>query len=474
MRKYRCDLVLLLIALMVIIVGFLCICLRGGAVMEHNSAEMLKDEVNLIYQDDSVKRHAMHFLIDNISKKSSLEHLYLYQGDTIYPNDLGHYSNNKIFDILANSKVVTRRRFDYQSISMDYLMRNVELAYEVRRRYWWCAQLSDSIFDRYILPYRIADEPLDDWRSYYFEKYKNLADSIADCCESIDSVVHFFNALFAKRFIQAADKIPSCLSTYEINLFGGGTCYHMAVDAAHAMRALGLPINVDVIPWHGLVNGGHTYNSYISVDGNTVFFSPYERPKERNKWVAPIVLRSEFVIDGCKYIGEHYLNVTSEYYTVHRVWKSSVSQRANKLAVFNRGKFCYMPEDSVSDYFNCVSGVLYFPFDNDGMYAGNPFSLSDDGNVKMVQFCENDCVKLSSIPVTDGGRILKIEKGRCYKLMIWRDGKWIQVAKTISSDSNLLDFGDIKGSGVFIVVGPGWIGKMQRPFVLKDGIPFFM
>ena len=67
--------------------------------------------------------------------------------------------------------------YDAQVITADYLMENIELAFEAWRRYEWGKYYSFDDFCEYLLPYRIGDEPLEKWRGEYRDYCVPLLDS---------------------------------------------------------------------------------------------------------------------------------------------------------------------------------------------------------------------------------------------------------------------------------------------------------
>lgn len=98
-----------------------------------------------------------------------------------------------------------------------------------------------------------------------------MADSVAKVKTSLDSVVKFFNEVIKNEYVHEVAKLRRSMHTSEINALGGGTCMHMAVDVAHAMRAIGLPVNVDILPYHGRIIGGHACKSYTRKRRDCVF-----------------------------------------------------------------------------------------------------------------------------------------------------------------------------------------------------------
>ena len=58
------------------------------------------------------------------------------------------------------------------------LIENIDLAFEVWQNKSWNKNLTFEDFCELILPYRIAEEPLTNWRRKYYEKYNPILDSL--------------------------------------------------------------------------------------------------------------------------------------------------------------------------------------------------------------------------------------------------------------------------------------------------------
>ena len=216
------------------------------------------------YEGDSLKHKAACFLIENMIGKGTIRYL-LRESDSCY--------------------IQQEPEPDLTCITADYLIENIDLAFEVWQKYPWCKQLSFREFCRNILPYRLKQEPLDRWRSYYYTRYKMTVDSLARAGATMREIVFFFNSQHGKKYLHDAAKIPGDFSIELIEKLGGGTCDHLALNAVQLMRAVGIPLNLDILPYHGKVNGGHAYNSFTDENGKFFYFSPYEREPERNQWI---------------------------------------------------------------------------------------------------------------------------------------------------------------------------------------------
>lgn len=441
-----------------------------------NTEEIVK--VLEFFKDDSIKAEAAKFLITNMINKFSLDHRIFFNGKTYKPDDFIEHYKDSFKNIIPFVKFISPPpNYDLRTIDSKFLISNINLAFEVRERYWWCAGLDDRVFLETLLPHRVINEPIENWRQIYFEKYKYIADSVAAIETSLDSVVMFFNKLIKRDFIQEADRLGRSMYLSEINALGGGTFFHMAVDAAHVFRAIGLPVNVDVVPFHGRINGGHAYNSYTRENGETMYFSPYERAKDRDSWTAPLVLRSVFVNEGVQY-EPGLLDVTAQYYPVFYdyIFKAH-KDKDFCLAIFNRGKFHPLKrtDEMIKEGVTIVPNIMYYPVCSKGeslLFIGQPFYYTDDGIKHEVTNRKTHKKEIRAL-LTDGTNILSPQQGRKYELKLWTPDGWHKISETTAKDASLI-FEDMDDEGLFLVEGESGIEKMQRPFIISDGkrIPF--
>lgn len=69
--------------------------------------------------------------------------------------------------------------FDIYNVKADYLIENIDLAFEVWKKPW-SKQFSFDDFCEYILPYRSSNELIENWRKPLFDRYVWLEDSKKD------------------------------------------------------------------------------------------------------------------------------------------------------------------------------------------------------------------------------------------------------------------------------------------------------
>ena len=414
------------------------------------------------YQDDSLKWKAACFLIENMCEKGTIR--YVQQG------------KNGIY-------LQQEPELDLTHITAAYLIENIDLAFEVWRKYPWCKHLIFDEFCRKILPYRLKQEPLDHWRKFYYCRYKTIADSLATIGASMKDVVFYFNSHFRKIYIRDTDKIGGELSVEQIEKLGGGTCDHLALNAIQQMRAIGVPLNLDILPYHGKVNGGHAYNSFTDEKKYFFYFSPYERAPERNKWVAPLVQRICYELQPVDAIEQNrwnlqllnrtLANVTSEYYDSRSVrLPVEVPDSIVYLATYNRGTFEVIAQSriqaGISDYSIIPYGLLYFQVAGNAtnLYPiGNPFITTKDSLRFIVPI--QRLIVMNGLKLYDVKRELKLGK-EVYTLFYWKNG-WRFLKNTVSINSHTLDFGEGPVWSLFLIYGNTRMGRMQRPFLIEGG-----
>ncbi|MFK2304910.1 hypothetical protein ACIXQ0_12120 [Bacteroides fragilis] len=91
---------------------------------------------------------------------------------------------------------------DIEVITGNFLINNVEEAIKIWHRTKKFTECSFDDFCEYILPYRIGNESLSDWREQAYQKFSYLLDSISDPLELTKAIVQvsgiYYNARMSK------------------------------------------------------------------------------------------------------------------------------------------------------------------------------------------------------------------------------------------------------------------------------------
>ena len=77
---------------------------------------------------------------------------------------------------------------DLSSLSADFILENVEYAYEAKKRFPWGADLSKERFFNDVLPYCVMNETRDNWRKDFYQRFSKYLNGVTDIRAAVDSV----------------------------------------------------------------------------------------------------------------------------------------------------------------------------------------------------------------------------------------------------------------------------------------------
>ena len=156
-----------------------------------NSKE-LQDVINhYLKTKEPLKLEAAYFLVANMPGNYSINGKALEPVFNVYNDVLKVYNRGikdfKILDSIAGLKIdsvlttdgpLTSYKLkilpDQDNISASMLIENIDLAFDVWKKYKWAQHINFKTFCEYILPYRVRTEPLQNWRPYLYEDRKSV------------------------------------------------------------------------------------------------------------------------------------------------------------------------------------------------------------------------------------------------------------------------------------------------------------
>jgi hypothetical protein len=132
--------------------------------------------------EDSLKYRAACFLIENMPYHFAKNDNYQSPGGETYRPDISRFSSPEEVEAHCDSLVrrgyraVSQNQYDIAYVKGEFLIGNIELAFEVWQKPW-AKEIPFDAFCRYILPYRAQIEPLTGLREELMNRYLPLLDS---------------------------------------------------------------------------------------------------------------------------------------------------------------------------------------------------------------------------------------------------------------------------------------------------------
>jgi hypothetical protein len=389
---------------------------------------------------------------------------------------------------------------DYDTIQADFLIENIDLAFQVWNKKSWAQHLTFDEFCLYVLPYRSTNEPLGQWRKYFMEEYKWLQDSMQDVTDPVEAAVLINEDIkswfsFDPRFYEhPADQ------GYDEMIEGKcGRCEDMTNLAIFAMRANGIAVTSDYTPYWANTGNNHAWNSILDKEGNvSIFMGAEANPGEytlSNKFAK--VYRKTFarqevsLSDAAEmpsdslpgYINRAYfLDVTSEYGPVNdvRLKLSDVEgQKVAYICVFNTGEWKAIHWSKINNgevvFTNMGRDIIYLPaiWENSKIVSvGNPFILDKLGNVitvegtdSIVDLIVGETTYRTTFATTDNIRLDKLRDGVEYELYKWTND-WEKIGSQVYHGTDL-KFKEMNSNALY------WLKEKdgreeERIFILND------
>lgn len=231
------------------------------------------------YRNDERKYQAACFLMENMGNCHSVVgqgvdefHSFI---DSVYQIHQQEYDIPGIYEEFRRTArhqgAGLRREWDLKHLTAEHLIRSIDGAFEV----WgkpWNTHLTLEEFCEWILPYRLHNELLEDWRPFYREAFGDvLTDSIRtarQACEAVNNRLIGLPIHIALSSVRPSAIRPSSLLHIKF-----GLCEDYADLAVYAMRSLGIPVGIEVVPHWGSANNNHTFNVVYDNDGRYYDFS---------------------------------------------------------------------------------------------------------------------------------------------------------------------------------------------------------
>ena len=296
---------------------------------------------------------------------------------------------------------ITKERGDYtveydlHKITSDYLIKNIERSFEIWEEIKNHYDLSCEDFFEYVLPYRINDEPLIEWKDtayyhlYEFYKGENIGFSLSSYASYVSVKVNTYYGFSTLRN-QLSD---SLFKKYRMD------CIDDAYSTRITNQVFGIPTAVDFVPhyptqenrhyWtilrdHRFVNSKYYYSNTpytAKVYRKTSFINPI--PEDKNNFI-PHFIRDPYKMD----VTEEYENVTNLEYKFKMCRPDT---KYGYLCVFNNlawNEVAWSEMRRGKVVFEKIGhGIVYMPcyyHGNSQVFADYPLWVRSNGEVESL------------------------------------------------------------------------------------------
>lgn len=447
-----------------------------------------------IMQKDSMKLKALEFIKQNISMHISRNYIWKDSiNREISINESSYTDFNEYRKAIKNMrsklgiKAVQIIKSDSEYITEKILIENIDRAFNA----WnspWNRNLTFDNFCDYLLPYRVQDEPLEDWGQNYHKKFSYLQkNNSTDICNNTNSYLKTW--FFSSFSFEDRTELNYCLSPSQLLFRKQGNCQDLCNLSVYVMRTLGLACSIDFTPawatssyshfWCTYINENGEHRPFEGVTGVGDNFVVYREPskvyrityRNQNKTLANRIPKIE--IPNGHLQMKNIIDVTSNYWRTTSITcniTKSTNNNISYVGVFNA--LTWKPVDwaevinKKATFHDLSVGAVYIPlvYENGKIYpAGNPTLIHTDKSVK--EFIP-DYKRKINITIPESTKYLIYRTGKKYTLFFW-DGKWIRNLTKIADETKKLSFDNIPANTLYLLL-PEYSEKKERIFSISD------
>lgn len=366
---------------------------------------------------DSLKLMAARFLIANMIENYAYDsdeiRAFYRKADSIFLDTLIHdrYEfrlDTLLWDVDENN---AKKIMDIKEITADFLILNIDDAFETYNLYPWCHKLPFKMFCEYILPYRLGTCPLEAWRPIMKKRFSSIVDSLiaigaADTtickqiCSEYYTVIHYPHSF-------KPDYTPSTLLNIKV-----APCSEWTNFGIYAMRTFGMPAVCDFTPQWANRSMGHEWSVLLSNNKEIVFMMGDKKLEGHRDWfgkMAKVYRRTSMIQReslAMINVGEdipilfkdpYYVDVSNHYFdpldiNIHLTIDAPTSKKIAYIMVFdnqewgpihwgrvNNGNVTFTKMNK-----ECMYLAMYY-HDNQFYPASDPFFLNKYGELVYLQ-----------------------------------------------------------------------------------------
>ncbi len=390
--------------------------LRGHAELEKVLAH---------YAGDSLKQEAARFLINNMYDKFAYDGELLERYDTLFSlyasyvaeggmegdPDFVHQCWDSLLQTYGPIDVSRlQKRYDNESVTADFLINEIDVAFEAWKSVPDSLACSFDLFCRYVLPYRVGTEPLESTRRAMFADFRALRDSslipaskiIRPLCTELRRVRLFSNSSLLWGY-------PVSISMTNMQRARRGACMHLCEYYVNVLRACGLPATIDYVNQWGNRHLGHAWVTLLN-DSGQVVFDALGRDRFKFRYKPTKIYRRTYEMQSFDEQARDFvpgylllrnsIDVSHLYFPTHQVQVKGKDDVVQTYKNYPYGVICvfdnrrwqpvdYGPVDSGTFTFdNLIGDVCYMAgyYDHGAFVpATSPFILTTEGEIRFVE-----------------------------------------------------------------------------------------
>lgn len=143
---------------------------------------------------------------------------------------------------------------DIVSMDTQTFLDNINYAFMAREEFPWGKNYDDDIFYHYVLPHRVSQEPVENFRPYFYKELKDKLKNAVTLSDAALAVNKWCDEMIYFKQTQSRDQGP-----FETLKSGYGRCEEMMIFYIDAARSVGIPARQAWTPYWAHCDNNHAW-----------------------------------------------------------------------------------------------------------------------------------------------------------------------------------------------------------------------
>ena len=249
-----------------------------------NKRELIKVYDHYKNSNDTLKLKAAIFIINQLEEQYSFDSTDVYDIDKYFPyiGSLKKTNRGNVLDSLkllgvwpaGSSSSLTK---DIKTISANFIILNIDLAFDEWNQASWKNKYSFEIFCEYVLPYKVSRLPNEKWRNILFKKNKDFIFKCSIDSSHIFTFSNIYKSIDKDFFVNPRNIYPQSIPFKYLASGKVGSCDDCCNFLLMNFRSIGLPVVMDYTPQWANSSYGHSWVSLLLPNHKPIYFLHQEK-----------------------------------------------------------------------------------------------------------------------------------------------------------------------------------------------------
>jgi hypothetical protein len=383
---------------------------------------------------------------------------------------------------------------DITTIKADFLIQNIENAFQEWRGAVDYKNISFNDFCEYVLPYRVSVEPLQPWRTAYNKEFNWVKDKYGagGLASALSYVSADFKSWFSNTFSLEHNREPlPRLGAQQLLFRKKGPCEDIVDLVTFTLRSQGIPAAINYIPYWATSTGSHFLNSvfdthmqplsFDAIGGNPAINYPLAR--EPSKVVRLTYSKQSGTIAEKEKPDNipsgfmrtvNYTDVTNKFWITGdvncKLFPLPHQPKYAYVCVFNglgwRPTWWGAISKNNVTFKNMAKGVVFLPaYYINGRIKPAGYPIAEGYHHELI--LAPDTLHRQQLIINEENKYLIFKPGKSYKLYYWNNTWRLTGVKIASINEHKLLFINVPRNALYLLMPEG-IEKKERPFMVTD------